>query len=58
MGDYDVLDGTGEDLAIQRVYRDGFSGSWQSDLGIAMIRDQRGDCTSQADIPAPAGPVM
>ena len=42
MGDYDVLDGTGEDLAVRRVYRDGFSGWWQRDLGIAIIVDPKG----------------
>jgi len=42
MGDYDILDGTGEDLVVRRVYRDGFSGWWQSDLGIGIIRDPTG----------------
>ena len=42
IGDYDVLDGTGDDLVPRGVYRDGFSGWWQSDLGIGIIRDPKG----------------
>ena len=42
MGDYDVLDGTGDDLVISQAYRDGFSGWWRADLGIAIIVDPKG----------------
>ncbi len=42
MGDYDVFDGTGDDLVVSQVYRDGFSGWWRADLGIARIVDPKG----------------
>jgi hypothetical protein len=42
MGDYDVLDGTGNDLLVREVYRDGFSGWWITDFGIAIVLDPKG----------------
>jgi hypothetical protein len=42
MGDYDVLDGTGNDLLVREVYRNGFGGWWITDFGIAIVLDPKG----------------
>lgn len=39
LGDYDGLDGSGEDLRVTHTGPSGFRGQWHSDLGIAVVID-------------------
>jgi hypothetical protein len=51
IGDYDVLDGAGGDnLSITWYSKDGFGGSWTSDMGFAVVIDSLGRM-----LPNPAG---
>lgn len=51
LGDYDGLDGAGEDLVPTHVGPEGFRGRWQSDLGIVAIIDT----ATHRRLPNPSG---
>jgi hypothetical protein len=51
LGDYDVLDGTGEDLVVTHLGPRGLRGHWQRDLGIAVIIDTK----THRQLPNPGG---
>lgn len=62
LGEYDVLDGVGDDLRVRWVSGVGFAGAWQTDLGIGIAIDRTGRafypggyfCARRVDGPAPS----